>query len=151
MEILDRIDVSAPIDRVFAAAADVQRWPDILPHYRFVRIEERRADGSQIVAMSANRPFGPVDWPTWWTSEMWIDEPAREVRYRHIRGVTTGMDVVWRLTERTGVTHIDLIHTWNGPRWPVIRYPAARWVILPVFVHGIAQRTLEGVKRSCEQ
>ena len=49
--------------------------------------------------MSANRPFGPLDWPTWWTSEMWIDPVRREVHYRHIRGITRGMDVVWKLDQ----------------------------------------------------
>jgi ribosome-associated toxin RatA of RatAB toxin-antitoxin module len=149
--IVDVIDVAAPVDRVFDLAADVEGWPAILPHYRFVRIEERRPDGTLVVAMSANRPFGPIDWPTWWTSEMWIDRDRREVRYRHIRGVTTGMDVVWRLTATPAGTHIDLIHEWNGPAWPLIRHPAAAWVIMPVFVHGIAWRTLAGIRTKAER
>lgn len=150
MEIVDRIDIAAPRERVFRAAAEVERWPDFLPHYRFVRCLEQRPDKSQVVEMSANRPFGPLNWPTWWTSEMWIDAPRFEVRYRHIRGVTRGMDVVWRLHEQAAGTHIELIHAWQGPAWPLIRVPAARFVILPVFVHGIASRTLAGVKRTCE-
>lgn len=149
-QIIDRIDIAAPLARAFAVAADVERWPAILPHYRFVRIEDCRGDGSAVVAMSANRPFGPFGWPTWWTSEMWIDRAAGEVRYRHIKGVTTGMDVVWRLTPTDAGTHVDLIHAWDGPRWPVIRTPAAL-VILPIFVHGIAWRTLAGVKAEAER
>jgi len=27
----------APADRIFALAADVERWPERLPHYRYVR------------------------------------------------------------------------------------------------------------------
>ncbi|MDX2056527.1 MAG: SRPBCC family protein [Gemmatimonadales bacterium] len=150
MRTVDLIDVAAPIEPVWQAASDVERWPAILPHYRFVTIEDRRPDGTIIVAMSANRPFGPLNWPTWWTSEMWIDAARHQVRYRHIRGITTGMDVVWRLTSRNGGTHIELIHEWTGPAWPLIRYPAAEWVIGPVFVHGIASRTLAGVKRAAE-
>ncbi len=148
MRVVDVIDIEAPIDQVFDAAADVERWPVILPHYRWVTIRERRPDGTTIVEMSANRPFGPFNWPTWWTSEMWIDRPRFEVRYRHIRGITTGMDVVWRLTTQGKKTHVDLIHEWNGPAWPLIRRPAAHWVILPIFVHGIAARTLAGIGRS---
>ncbi len=148
MRVVDVIDIDAPIERVFDAAADVERWPVILPHYRSVTISERRPDGTIIVAMSANRPFGPLNWPTWWTSEMWIDRPKFEVRYRHIRGITTGMDVVWRLTRKGKQTHVDLIHDWNGPTWPLIRRPAAQWVILPIFVHGIASRTLAGIALS---
>ena len=148
MRVIDVIDIAAPIATVFDAAADVERWPAMLPHYRSVTIQERRPDGTTIVAMSANRPFGWFDWPTWWTSEMWVDRPHFEIRYRHIRGITTGMDVVWRLTAKEKQTHVQLIHDWHGPSWPLIRWPAAKWVILPVFVHGIASRTLAGIGRS---
>jgi len=35
----------APAERVFRAAQDVERWPEILPHYRRVRFLERRPGG----------------------------------------------------------------------------------------------------------
>lgn len=146
---VDRLVMRAPRDRVFAAAADVERWPAILPHYRYVRLLERRPDGG-LVEMSANRPFGPLDWPTWWTSEMWIDRGRHEVRYRHVRGITTGMDVVWRLAPHPDGTDVTIVHEWDGPAWPLIRWPAANWVIGPVFVHGIASRTLAGIRRAVE-
>lgn len=146
---VDRLVMLAPRDRVFAAAADVERWPAILPHYRYVRLLERRPDGG-LVEMSANRPFGPLDWPTWWTSEMWIDRGRHEVRYRHVRGITTGMDVVWRLAPHPDGTDVTIVHEWDGPAWPLIRWPAANWVIGPVFVHGIASRTLAGIRRAVE-
>lgn len=110
---------------------------------------ERRADGG-VVEMSANRPFGPLDWPTWWVSEMWIEPSARRVRYRHIRGITRGMDVIWSVEPERDGTSATIVHEWNGPAWPLIRRPAAEWVIGPVFVHGIASRTLAGIARSCE-
>jgi len=145
----DRIDIVAPIERVFEAAADVERWPEILTHYRWVRMLERRGD-SGTVEMAAWRPFGPLSWPTWWRSEMWIDPGKHQVRYKHVQGITSGMDVVWQLSPTPGGTHVDLVHTWDGPLWPLIRYPAAHWVIGPVFVHGIASRTLAGIKRHLE-
>ena len=84
----------------------------MLPHYRWVRMLERRPGGG-IVEMSANRPFGPLDWPTWWVSEMWI-EPARHVvRYRHVRGVTTGMDVEWKLRETAAGIDVTIVHEWQ--------------------------------------
>ena len=149
--IVDTIDVTAPMERVFDAASRVDQWPVILPHYRWVRIHEQRAVGATVVEMSANRPFGPLNWPTQWTSEMWIDRDLREVRYRHIRGVTTGMDVIWRLSPAPAGVHIDLIHDWDGPGWlPVARSLVAA-VIMKIFVHGIAWRTLAGVKRKAER
>lgn len=152
MRTVDRIHIEAPVERAFAAAADVERWPAILSHYRYVRMLARRPAGDGgIVEMSANRPFGPLDWPTWWTSEMWIDRATFEVRYRHIRGVTTGMDVLWRLVPAAdGGTDVLLVHAWSGPDWPLIGRPTAEWVIGPVFVHGIASRTLAGIKRAVE-
>ena len=100
MTTVDEQLVRAPLATIFALAADVERWPAHLAHYRFVRFHERRRDGGGLVEMSANRPFGAVDWPTWWTSR---DERSRarrsrrapSIRFRHVRGVTTGMDVEW--------------------------------------------------------
>lgn len=139
----------APLARVFAAASDVERWPVLLPHYRWVRMLERRPEGG-VVEMAAYRPFGPLNYPTWWVSEMEIDRVAPAVRYRHVRGITTGMDVEWRLVPQGTSTEVTIVHEWSGPRWPLIRRPAAEWVIGPVFVHGIASRTLAGIGRAVE-
>jgi hypothetical protein len=150
MRTVDRIRVHAPFARVFAAASSVARWPAILPHYRWVRA----LDGG-LVEMAAWRPFarGLVKYPTWWVSEMTIDRPAGEIRYRHVRGVTTGMHVVWRLVEdgegSRGVD-VEIVHTWEGPSWPLIGKLAANLVIGPVFIHGIASRTLAGIKQAAE-
>ena len=150
MRTVDSIDIEAPLERAFAAASEVERWPAILPHYRRVRLLERRTDGAGLVEMAANRPFGPFDWPTWWVSEMRIDRARWEICYRHVRGITKGMDVVWRLGATPAGTHVDLVHDWAGPAWPLIRRPAAEWVIGPIFVHGIASRTLAGIKKALE-
>jgi len=150
MRTVDEITVAAPPERVFRLAAEVERWPELLPHYRWVRTLEG-GPGRRLVEMAAWRPFGPLRWPTWWRSEMVIDRPAREVRYRHVAGITTGMDVIWRVTERGSGSHVFLLHEWDGPRWPLIRRPAAAWVIGPVFVHGIASRTLAGIAHAAER
>ncbi|HSB54889.1 MAG TPA: SRPBCC family protein [Gemmatimonadales bacterium] len=150
MRTVDHRRIEASPASVFQAASEVERWPEILGHYRYVRMLERRSDGG-IVEMSANRPFGPLNWPTWWVSEMWVDPGARQVRYRHIRGITRGMDVVWQVEPDGEGTSATIVHEWTGPAWPLIRRPAAEWVIGPVFVHGIASRTLAGIARSCEK
>jgi ribosome-associated toxin RatA of RatAB toxin-antitoxin module len=149
MRTVDERLVAAPPDRVYQAASEVERWPKILSHYRYVRVLDRSSD-RQVVEMSANRPFGPLNWPTWWTSEMWIDEGRFEVRYRHIRGITRGMDVLWRLVPEGSRTRVTIVHEWDGPRWPLISGIAANLVIGPVFVHGIASRTLAGIANYVE-
>ena len=147
MRTVDRLRIQATPAEVFRAASEVERWPEILSHYRYVRMLERRSDGG-VVEMSANRPFGPLNWPTWWVSEMWIDPGARQVRYRHIRGITRGMDVVWNVEADGDGASATIVHEWTGPAWPLVRRPAAEWVIGPVFVHGIASRTLAGIARA---
>ena len=140
--------IQAPLNRVVTVAADVERWPSFLPHYRWVRVVDRSEDHRR-VEMAAWRPFGPLKYPTWWVSEMWV-LPAPAVRYRHVEGITRGMDVEWQFRpEAEGVT-VTIVHEWPGPRWPVIGPTAASWVIGPVFIHGIASRTLAGVKRYVE-
>jgi ribosome-associated toxin RatA of RatAB toxin-antitoxin module len=148
MRTVDRIRIAAPLERVFEAASTVARWPEILPHYRWVRVLN---DG--LVEMAAWRPFGILKYPTWWVSQMTIDRPAGEIRYRHVRGITRGMDVVWKLVkDGKGAEGVDveIVHTWSGPGWPLIGRAAANLVIGPVFIHGIASRTLAGIKRAAE-
>lgn len=151
METLDERLVRAPVTAVFPLVRDVERWPALLGHYRFVRFRSKAADGGGIVEMAANRPFGMVDWPTWWLSEMEVDEARPAVRFRHIGGVTKAMDVEWSLTPTTDGTHVRLVHVWDGPRWPLIGQLAATAVIGPVFIHGIASRTLEGLALAAER
>jgi len=176
---VDELVVRAPSGIIFDLARDVERWPDHLPHYRYVRFEEKSDDGGGIVQMSANRPFGPVDWPTWWRSVMRVhgaadsravNEVARPtapgsaelprlansaaapaVRFQHIGGITTGMDVEWTFSPAEGGTLVRILHVWDGPRWPLIGRFAATAVIGPVFVHGIASRTLAGLGREAER
>jgi len=154
LDTVDELVVRAPVARIFSLAADVERWPILLPHYRYVRFLERRRDGGGIVEMSANRPFGPVDWPTWWTSLMAVATPSStdrgSIRFRHVRGITAGMDVEWTFAPHEAGTLVRIVHVWNGPPWPVIGGIAAHGVIGPVFVHGIASRTLAGLARAAE-
>jgi len=79
-----------------------------------------------------------------------VDGRTREIRYRHVRGITQRMDVVWRLVEEPAGVAVTIVHAWGGPAWPVIGPLAARVVIGPVFIHGIASRTLAGIKRFAE-
>ncbi len=101
--------------------------------------------------MAAWRPFGPLKYPVWWVSEMTLDRPAGAIHYRHVRGITRGMKVTWRLVELDGGgVDVEIVHTWDGPAWPLIGRLAADLVIGPVFIHGVASRTLAGIKRAAE-
>ncbi len=148
---VDRRTVRASLEHVFASAADVERWPEWLAHYRWVRFLER-AGGARggVVEMAAWRRFGPVRWPTWWVSEMRVDAAAPAVRYRHVRGITRGMDVAWAFAVVPDGVAVTITHVWAGPDWPLLGAWAARRVIGPLFIHWVAQRTLAGIARVAE-
>ena len=150
---IDERPTSASPSRAFRVAADVERWPDVLPHYRWVRFLEKRGFGHGIVEMAAWRDFGgPLRWPTWWVSEMEVDEGVPIVRYRHVDGITRGMTVRWEFVSTSGEgTLVRIVHEWDGPPWPLIRGIAADHVIGPHFVSAIAERTLAGICAAAER
>ena len=162
MEIVDERLVRAPWRTIFDIAKNVELWPGYLPHYRYVRFHERAADGGGLVEMSAYRPFGSICWPTWWLSEMSVDEGAPAIRFRHIDGITKGMDVEWSFRTvgaeggaKSGRgargTNVKIVHVWDGPPIPLLGIIAATAVIGPVFIRGIASRTLEGLALTAER
>jgi ribosome-associated toxin RatA of RatAB toxin-antitoxin module len=151
METVDEQLVRTDPRAMFEVARHVEEWPAHLPHYRFVRFRELATDGGGLVEMSAKRPFGPFAWPTWWLSEMEVDHATPAIRFRHVGGITTGMDVEWSFAPADGGTRVRILHVWDGPCWPLIGIVAATNVIGPVFIHGIASRTLAGLARVAER
>jgi hypothetical protein len=156
MQTVDEQIVRAPVSTVFDLVSRVEGWPSHLRHYRYVRFREQRADGGGLVEMSAYRPFQVartlrINWPTWWLSEMAVDHQKPAIRFRHVGGITKGMDVEWTFFHASGGTHVRIVHSWDGPGIPVVGALAARLVIGPVFVHGIASRTLAGMAAAAER
>lgn len=151
METIDEQVVRASPRGMFEVVRHVEEWPAHLPHYRYVRFREQATDGGGLVEMAANRPFGPIGWPTWWLSEMEVDHATPAIRFHHVGGITKGMDVEWSFKPSDGGTLVRILHVWDGPRWPLIGIVAATAVIGPVFIHGIASRTLAGLARVAER
>ena len=162
METLDERLVRATVKTIFELASRVENWPAHLSHYSYVRFRERRSDGGGLVEMSAFRPFHIIDtssaplrfnWPTWWLSEMSVNNSEPSIRFRHVGGVTKGMDVEWSFSPGPdGIdTHVRILHVWDGPALPVVGIWAAKHLIGPVFVHGIASRTLAGLATVAER
>ena len=156
MYTVDETVMRAPVEACFNAGADVERWPERLPHYRWVRFQRKDGFGTGLVEMAARRAFGPLQYPVWWVSEMHLDPSRPAVIYRHVDGITTGMDVEWTFEDvGGGNTRVRIVHDWKqGPRWPlpgVGRRAVADAVIGPVFVHGIASRTLAGLGAAAER
>ena len=156
MYTVDEITMRAPVDVCFRTGADVERWPEWLPHYRWVRFQRKDGFATGRVEMAARRDFGPLPYPVWWVTEMHVDESRPAVIYRHDDGITTGMDVEWTFEDRSdGTTRVRIVHDWPpGPRWPLpspVRRLIGSAVIGPVFIHHVASRTLAGIRRAAER
>ncbi|MGH2456790.1 MAG: type II toxin-antitoxin system RatA family toxin [Candidatus Limnocylindria bacterium] len=139
-----RIHVRAPYERIFALAADVERWPALLPHYRYVRAVPD-PNGERRFAMGASRGRIPISWEA-------VQRPLpgeRRIEFVHTRGVTRGMHVAWRF-EPMGEAWDVSIHHQLDLGWPLIGGFAASRVIGPHFIDAIAGRTLRRVKALAE-
>ena len=139
-----RIAIRAPAERIFALAADVERWPRILPHYRYVR-RLAAPDGERRFAMGARR--GPI--PVRWEAAQRPLPDRGVIEFTHTGGVTRGMQVAWRLEPRDGATEVSIEHRLEL-RWPLIGRFAAERVIGPHFVDAIAGRTLRRMRQLAE-
>lgn len=144
MEMTTRLLMRAERDTIFRLAAAVEDWPRILPHYRWVRL--LRDEGQhRVVEMAARRDWIPVRWTA--VQELYPDE--RRITFRHIRGVTRGMDVAWTLTPTDDGVLVQIWHAFL-PRWPLVPDALVRLVIGRFFVEHIASRTLVRIKELAE-
>jgi len=139
-----RIHIRAPYERIFSLAAEVERWPERLPHYRYVR-PLPDPNGERRFAMGARRGRIPVSWEA-------IQRPLfeeRRIEFVHTGGVTRGMEVAWRFEPAPHGTDVSIEHHLELA-WPLIGGFAARRIIGPHFIDAIAGRTLRRVKALAE-
>lgn len=136
--------IDAPPNAVFPLVADLERWPERLPHYRYVRVLARRPEGTH-AAMSARR--GPV--PVFWEALQTPDPARGAIRFRHVGGITRGMDVLWTLAAERGGTRATITHDLHL-RWPIVGTFLAERVIAPQFIEPIAGLTLARFKAIAE-
>lgn len=145
METENSIAINAPAERIYDLAAHIERWPEILPHYRWVTLF--RDDGrTRLAEMAATRDGFPVKW----TSIEDLDPAHLRIRFRHVRGITRGMDVEWIIEPGPRGVDVRIVHAFNPP-WPRPLGPLfARYVVGDLFVHHIANKTLRRIKELAE-
>lgn len=137
------IVMQAPKAAIFETAADLERWPEILPHYRYIRYLERGAMRN-LVVMAAVRSGIPISW----TSEQIIDRQKLEVRFHHLKAFTKGMRVVWTFNETPAGVLVQITHDLNF-RVPALA-PIADPIIGGFFIAHIASQTLRCMKAHLE-
>lgn len=138
------IHIDAPLERIFPLAAEVERWPERLPHYRYVR-QLPAANGERRFAMGAQRGPLPVRWEA-------VQRPLpdqRRIEFTHTGGATRGMEVVWRFEPNRTGWNVSIEHELDLG-WPIIGGWAADHIIGPQFIEAIARRTLWRVKALAE-
>ena len=134
----------APVERIFPLAAEIERWPERLPHYRYVRRLAGRPDERRF-AMGARRGVIPVSWKA-------VQRPLpdrNEIEFEHVGGVTRGMQVRWRLVPDGEAVDVSIEHRLEL-RWPIVGEFVATRIIGPHFVDAIAGRTLRRIKELSE-
>jgi len=136
--------IGAPPEAVYPLVVDLARWPERLPHYRYVRVLSRDRMET-LAAMSARRGIIPVFWHAIQTPE----PSSRRVHFRHVRGITRGMRVVWTLEPERGGTRASIHHELTLG-WPLLGRWFAERIIAREFIEPIAGRTLARFKAIAE-
>ncbi|MDQ3226174.1 MAG: hypothetical protein M3Q50_06055 [Chloroflexota bacterium] len=141
------VEIRGPLARIVELGADVERWPEILPHYRWVTLLGGGGD-RKVVEMAARCGRIPLRWRA--VQEIDRSGPAPIIAYRHIWGPTRGMDVAWTFQETTSGVLVAINHLFRAP-WPIAGNAIADRIIGPHFIAPIAALTLGTIKQIVER
>ena len=133
----------APRMAIFETAGNLELWPKILPHYRYIQYLERSLNRN-VVVMAATQSGIPISW----TSEQVIDAEKVEIRFHHLKAFTKGMRVVWTFHETPGGIRVEIMHDLQF-RMKFLA-PIADMIIGGFFIHNIANKTLRCMKAYVE-
>ena len=144
---IDR-DIRADPRLIFELAADVQDWPRILPHYRWVHVLATHGLEQRTVEMAARRDVlaGRVGFPLRWTAIETTFPAEHRIEFEHIGGITRGMRVAWTIehtAHHAAGVQVRIRHIFE-PHWPVPQV-LVRLIVGEYFVNGVARRTLRRI------
>jgi ribosome-associated toxin RatA of RatAB toxin-antitoxin module len=143
MRKINSIIMQAPKMSIFETAANLELWPQILPHYRYIRYLERGADRN-VVTMAATRSGIPISW----TSEQIIDREHIEIRFHHLKAFTKGMNVVWTFQDAPAGVLVEIRH--DLVFQVNLLASIADKIIGDFFIHNVANKTLRYMKSYVE-
>ena len=122
--------IRAPLPAIFAATSNLENWPNVLPHYRWVH-----KIGPDTYQMAARRGWLPIKW----TSR--FEASDGELRFHHLKAFTRGMDVRWTFTQTDDGVLVRISHKLD--HW----YAG---LLARLFIHPVATRTLAAFKQHLE-
>ena len=138
--------------QIFDLVRDLARWPDLLPHYRYVTVQSL-ADDRILATMSARRLVGPIGIPVAWRSEFHTDDSNPDelrLHFLHRAGVTRGMRVTWRIRKTARGSQVTIEHDFERSL-PLVGPNLIPRIVDRLFVRPIAGRTLATFKRLAEK
>lgn len=153
MNTTNEIAIRANYDDIFDLAAQVERWGEILPHYRYVKLLHTSGN-RKWVRMSAWRDFIPVTWTAVCTVEPGTPADPGRILFRHVRGLVRGMEVEWWFRPRPerGDILVGITHVLNRLPFPtrILGNRLAEIIVGRAFIGYIAGRTLRRIKELAE-
>lgn len=116
-----------------------------MPHYRYVNV--LADDGAtRTVEMSARHAGIPLRW----TAQQTNDAERPHIAFKHVKGLTRGMDVEWIFTPLgPSRTHVRIVHHLAFV-FPFAADFFGKYVVSDIFIHGVATRTLARMKSLAE-
>lgn len=109
--------INAPVERVYAIAKEVERFPEVMPDLESVKVLERSEDGLRTVTEWTGlvREFNNMR--VKWTEEDIWDEEAHICHFRLLRGDLQKMEGEWRFVAEDGGTrfHSRIEYEYNVP------------------------------------
>ncbi len=148
MDVCNTIAIHGSPESVYRFAAAVERWPELLPHYRAVVILEA-GERERLVAMHCVRAFGPLGWPCRWRARQELRPEICVIYFTHVAGPARGMEVEWCIEAAHEGAQATIRHrvSPDRPWWSDLYW---RRVVGPIFVRPIAARTLQTIKQLVE-
>ena len=149
-ETVTEVLIRGTAGEVMELAFDLPRWPSFLPHYRWVRVLEEKAE-RKTVEMACWRRI-PPGWaiPLKWRSHLWVLPEEGRMRFRHVAGPARGMEVEWNVRQEGDLVRVTIRHHLTM-EVPVVRSRPGRWIVGEFFVGAVAGRTLRCLKRAVEE
>jgi len=141
-QITNEIIIRATPEKIFSTVSHLGNWPVILPHYRWI---QPLPDGS--VRMAAHRGSIPIRW----TSHFHADPEKKELYFEHLKALTRGMKVRWRIEPvNSSESRVVIEHDLSEVRRRLGGFVCEK-IIGKFFIDHVARRTLANFKRHLEK